>query len=904
MERSAAIVEAAMKEAVANGVEPNVRAIKKLADETIRTSDTLGKTRAQLLEQKAAQLGVTSALSGYVEKLKEIESASRGMGKVDAALSRTGVSAAQTAAAMRMVPAQMTDIVTQLAGGQSPLLILTQQGGQLKDMFGGVGAAARGFGTYLASLVTPVTVGAAALAGLAYAFYQASEDAKAFNATLVLTNNYAGLTATSVANMAQRVAVASDSSFGKAAEVLQTLATTGQYTSSEMEGLANVIVRTAAISGKSLEDVSKTYEGLAEDPVKWATSHNDSMHFMDTATYQHIQALQEAGNKHEAVQAVIEAATKQVEDSSSKHLSAAAQAWRTLGNEVSTFWAKLKQGASTGPSLQDQIDTLTNEKNGLGTGSVTAGYRKQLDDRISLLQEQQRTEAKAAEAQARTTAINEAGVQAAIRVDKLRDQVATNAEKRTKELAKLAKDREAILAGGGTFSDADYARMQADIADKYKDPKAPKARSNESGINTQLATLQAQNKAIEQEEKRSLTSLKSQWQAGAIDQETYLQHVHDIQAKALEAEAANAQQRADIAGGKKEKAAQARALEEVKSLNAQRVALDQSLTESLATLAAKRAADVAKYGQEQAADFRKKQAAQQHDYGTMFLSPLDKANADAAFNLQQQQEQKLAALRAEYSGPQADQKEYGEKLDQLRIYHEAELAQFQSSLQQQAEVRNSYTAQMKLAMGQISGTAQTSAELAGSAFTSAWGNMSSALDEFVTTGKLNFSSLASSILADLAKIALHAAEVQIFKSVSASMGFFSEGGEVGHYADGGAISGAGTGTSDSIPAMLSNGEYVVKASQAGKYRSLLEAINNGHMSHFATGGAVGSVPASTSGGSVTNLQMNLQAGGSNGLSQEDLIALAPLFQNLIDKRLAQRMNGQGGYGYKLKHGQM
>ncbi|MDB4575351.1 tape measure protein [bacterium] len=47
------------------------------------------------------------------------------------------------------------------------------------------------------------------------------------------------------------------------------------------------------------------------------------------------------------------------------------------------------------------------------------------------------------------------------------------------------------------------------------------------------------------------------------------------------------------------------------------------------------------------------------------------------------------------------------------------------------------------------------------------------------------------------------------------------------YATGGHVSGAGTGTSDSIPAMLSNGEYVINAAATSKYRSLLDRINYG-----------------------------------------------------------------------------
>ncbi|MEN5486832.1 phage tail length tape measure family protein, partial [Klebsiella pneumoniae] len=76
-------------------------------------------------------------------------------------LGKTGQSAAQTAYAMRMIPAQMTDIVVGLSTGQSPFMVLMQQGGQLKDMFGGIGPAIKGVGTYVMGLVNPLTLAAA-----------------------------------------------------------------------------------------------------------------------------------------------------------------------------------------------------------------------------------------------------------------------------------------------------------------------------------------------------------------------------------------------------------------------------------------------------------------------------------------------------------------------------------------------------------------------------------------------------------------------------------------------------------------------------------------------------------------------------------------------------------------------
>lgn len=62
-------------------------------------------------------------------------------------------------------------------------------------------------------------------------------------------------------------------------------------------------------------------------------------------------------------------------------------------------------------------------------------------------------------------------------------------------------------------------------------------------------------------------------------------------------------------------------------------------------------------------------------------------------------------------------------------------------------------------------------------------------------------------------------------------------------ASGGYISGPGSGTSDSIPARLSNGEYVVKARSVSKYGiGFLNAVNNGTLKKFAVGGAVSNIP--------------------------------------------------------------
>lgn len=65
-------------------------------------------------------------------------------------------------------------------------------------------------------------------------------------------------------------------------------------------------------------------------------------------------------------------------------------------------------------------------------------------------------------------------------------------------------------------------------------------------------------------------------------------------------------------------------------------------------------------------------------------------------------------------------------------------------------------------------------------------------------------------------------------------------------AEGGLVRGPGSGTSDSIKARLSNGEFVVNAKATAKFLPLLHTINN----RYAKGGRVGSMPRFQTGGRV------------------------------------------------------
>ena len=118
----------------------------------------------------------------------------------------------------------------------------------------------------------------------------------------------------------------------------------------------------------------------------------------------------------------------------------------------------------------------------------------------------------------------------------------------------------------------------------------------------------------------------------------------------------------------------------------------------------------------------------------------------------------------------------------------------------------------------------------------AFRGMEDALVNMTQTGKLNFKGLADSIIADLARIAIRQSIVSplagLFGNIPGFSGGgkvkgFASGGEVKGYASGGRVTGPGSGTSDSIPAYLSDGEHVINAKAANRYRPLLDAINTG-----------------------------------------------------------------------------
>ncbi|WP_440589615.1 phage tail tape measure protein [Pelagibacterium mangrovi] len=141
-------------------------------------------------------------------------------------------------------------------------------------------------------------------------------------------------------------------------------------------------------------------------------------------------------------------------------------------------------------------------------------------------------------------------------------------------------------------------------------------------------------------------------------------------------------------------------------------------------------------------------------------------------------------------------------------------------------------------------------------------------------------------------MALNAAVDALFANLGGGilgglLGF--KGGGVVEAASGGYIRGPGTGTSDSIPARLSDGEYVVNARATSRNLDLLEAINSGRIAQFASGGLAGNrISTGRDRPNVNIGDINITTQGSSGDPRQDR-EHAEMIGKQVDQALEKKM---------------
>jgi lambda family phage tail tape measure protein len=327
-EGRAAIAEAEAKQKATNAGRDFVASLKQQAD-------SIGKTRAELLEMKAAQLGVSTEAAPFINALKQQEQALK---KQQNAMGLAGISAGQYKMAMSQLPAQITDVVTSLASGMPVWLVAIQQGGQIKDSFGGIGNTFK----VLLSYINPLTVGAVALgvalAAIAKAGYDSWKSQRDLANALVLTGGYAATTTGQITSLTDEINKTSSATVGSIQAIATSLAQSGKYSINQIKAITKTTAEWAAQTGESEKTITGYFDSIAKDPVKGLAELNDQFNFLKEGQLTYIESLR----KTKGETAAAEAATKLFADTMDKRLKDIADS----ATPLETMWTDIKKWAA------------------------------------------------------------------------------------------------------------------------------------------------------------------------------------------------------------------------------------------------------------------------------------------------------------------------------------------------------------------------------------------------------------------------------------------------------------------------------------------------------------------------------------------------------------------------------
>ena len=462
--------------------------------------------RADALEAKlaATRTGLTGATTRYTQ-------AARASGKT----------AGETAQAMRQLPAQITDIGTSLASGMPIWLVAIQQGGQLKDSFGGTVPALRALAGAVSPMAIAVGVGAAAIGVLAVSAFQAYNEVQQLERSLISSGNIAGTTAGELAAVRDSVGGVAGA-YGDAQTAVAGLAASGRVSAAALEDATSAAVSLAELEGRSIEDTTDQIIKLANAPSATLVELNQQYNFLSASVYEHVRALEAQGKETEAAEAAIEAFARVHEARVQEALEKAGsleREWRALKGTISATWQEIKNIGrnDTEFKLGEQVKATVEATSTMralladpkADKQAVAFQRQWLDtqrERLDYLRKISTAETKNAEIQSARQEKQNAGVEASARIESRIESSLDREAKKTQALLKLRQDYEALRASNpdsARLNDGSYQQQVKAINEQFKAPKGEKPkktdgqRANESAqreidnLRQQVAMLDA-----------------------------------------------------------------------------------------------------------------------------------------------------------------------------------------------------------------------------------------------------------------------------------------------------------------------------------------------------------------------------------------------------------------------------
>ncbi|RRW54357.1 phage tail tape measure protein [Pseudomonas moraviensis] len=648
----------------------------------------------------------------------------------------------------------------------------------------GAGEGAAG----LLAILGPLALATAAVGGLAYAFYKGSEEQDSYNKSLILTGNYAGVSAGQLGDMARQVS-ATVGTTGQAAEVLALLAGNGKIAGESFAGITQAAVSMQEATGKAVSETVAEFAKLADDPVKASAALNEQYNYLTASVYSQITALEKQGDHAGAVKLATESFADAINERTPRILENLSF-WERGYNAVARAADGLKNIGRS--DIGADIEQARRDLAGAQAGDVGLFQNKQemidlYQNRLNMLEDQQAAEADIAKWQGEQAKAQGDAVSSMAKIDALTKSAWTNEQKRTeaiKEYKRQLEDIRKVAPNDPRLNQAAIDKNLANIDDQFKDPKAPGSQVDLTGFNNAKNYLAA----ISAEYKNAQKELDAAQKAGLVSQADY----------ALKREALIGNERDEVTAAYEAEIAALEAAKAKKTTSAaQSIQLDQKIADARAGMVkaqkeadsqlevlatsetgrlAKQERAISSYVQALSQQQRALELAGQR--AVVGVGQGDRQNAlNGELNSQQdrfaQQSLELENQRSDPSRNMSEE-EFARKSQALADANKAATDQIRQNYVDVEKAQGDWTKGATSAWANYLDSASNIAGQTKTLFGNAFSSMEDAVVNFAMTGKLSFADFTKSILADMARIATRQASSALLSSlVGAATSYFT-----------------------------------------------------------------------------------------------------------------------------------
>ncbi|AZF63790.1 phage tail tape measure protein [Pseudomonas sp. LBUM920] len=754
-----------------------------------------------------------------------------------------------------------------------------------------LGTNAGGSAVRIAAMAAPIGLAVAAVGALAYGFVQGRAETDKYNRSLILTGNYAGVSAGQLGDMARQVS-ATVGSTGQAASVLALLADNGKIAGASFTEITQAAVSMQEATGKAVSETVAEFSKLADDPVKASAALNEQYHYLTASVYSQIVALEKQGDHAGAVKLATDAYADAINERTPKIL-ANLSLWEKAYNAVARAADGIKNIGR--PDIDADIEQARRDLTDAQNGNIGLFQNKKemvefRQNRLNMLEDEKAAQADIAkwegeQAKAQGDAVSSMG-----KIDALTKSSWTNEQKRVeavKEYKKWLEDIRKVDPKDSRLNQATVDKNIANINDKFKDPKAAGSQVDLTSFNDAKNELAA----ITDTYKNYQKELDAAQKAGLLSEEDYLLRRRalignqlDQTKAAYEAEIAAL----EVAKGKKTtSSAQSIQLDQkIADARAGMVRAQKDADSQLEVLATNETGRLAK--QERAIGTYVQALGQQQralelagQRAVTGVGQGDRQNAlSGELNNQQdrfaQQSLELANQKSDPSRNMSEE-EFKRKSQALADANKAATDQIRQNYADVENAQGDWTKGATAAWDNYLDSARNVAGQTKNLFGNAFSSMEDAVVNFATTGKFSFADFTKSVLADMARIATRQASSALLGSLV---------GSAASYLGGSAAGGNG-----------------LAAGSAGAASSNLGASAGGYSGSYfpqALGGAwSGGVQMFADGGAFTNSVVSKptvfgMANGKTGVMGEaGAEAIMPLTRTSSGKLGVMAMGGGG-----------